>query len=389
MSVARCATVVVFAMGATVAMGPWAALHAQQPRRLPVISGMMGINVLVDVDGTVKSWGGPAADAGFYGDGSQDGETRRVPKLIPGVANIIDAAVGYDHALLLKSDGTVLGWGRNNGCALALPDDHRRYTPVPLPGLQNVRQVAAGVHFSAAVLNDGTVRVWGENAGGLLANGKSGYREDCAKAPVPVEGLTGVKRLIVGERNVLVLKEDGTVWGWGANSDGQLCDGTTERRNRPVQMKGIANAVDVDSDGNTVIVVAGGTVWMCGKANDASMANAPNGSVHSTPFQIAGITTAVAARIAGTPMVRLKDGTLLGWGYGMHGSLGDGFVDKITPAPHAPIGLGPVLAHFYASNEGYAVRADGTVMAWGFYTDGPVEWALKPVLFFKVTLGSQ
>jgi len=85
-------------------------------------------------------------------------------------------------------------------------------------------------------------------------------------------------------------------------------------------------------------------------------------------------------------VVRLKDGTLLGWGYGVHGSLGDGFVDKVLPKPHAPIGLGPVLAHFYASNEGYAIRADGTVMGWGFFTGGVKEWALTPVPRFKVKL---
>lgn len=369
-----------------VALCSAAALHAQQPKRLPIITGNMGINLLVEVDGTVKSWGTPAADAGFYGDGSQDTPTRNVPTPIPGVSGIIDAAVGYDHALLLKSDGTVLGWGRNNGCALGLANDRRRYTPVPVPGVRNAKQVAAGVHLSAAVLNDGTVLVWGENDGGLLANGKSGFGQDCAKTPQKVEGLTGVKRIVVGDDAVLVLKDDGTVWGWGANNNGIFCDGTTERRNRPVQMKGIANAVDVDIGGNSVIVLADGTVWMCGKASDASMANAPAGSVHTTPFKIAGITTAVAARTASSTIVRLKDGTLLGWGYGMHGSLGDGFMDKITPVPHAPIGLGPVLVHYYASNGGYAIRADGTVMAWGIYIDGPVEWALKPIPFFKVKL---
>ena len=83
-------------------------------------------------------------------------------------------------------------------------------------------------------------------------------------------------------------------------------------------------------------------------------------------------------------MVRPKDGTLLGWGRGMHGSLGDGYIDRITPKPHAPVGLGPVLAHFYASNSGFAVREDGTVMAWGIFVGGPKEWALTPVPFFKV-----
>lgn len=110
-----------------------AAPQTTQPKRLPIIVGNVGINLLVEVDGTVKSWGGPAADAGFYGDGLEDTPTRLTPAPIPGLHNIIGAAIGYDHALVLKSDGTLLGWGRNNGCSLALPDDHRRYAPVPFP----------------------------------------------------------------------------------------------------------------------------------------------------------------------------------------------------------------------------------------------------------------
>ena len=40
----------------------------------------------------------------------------------------------------------------------------------------------------------------------------------------------------------------------------------------------------------------------------------------------------------------------------------------------------------YASNSGYGVRADGTIMAWGIYVGGPKEWALAPIPFFKVKL---
>lgn len=70
----------------------------------------------------------------------------------------------------------------------------------------------------------------------------------------------------------------------------------------------------------------------------------------------------------------------------MFGSLGDGFIDKVTPKPHSPIGLGPVLVHYYASNSGYAIRADGTVMAWSIYDDKNEKWLMKPFPLFKVKL---
>jgi hypothetical protein len=36
--------------------------------------------------------------------------------------------------------------------------------------------------------------------------------------------------------NSLVLKSDGTLWAWGANTYGQLGDGTTVNKNTPVQI---------------------------------------------------------------------------------------------------------------------------------------------------------
>jgi alpha-tubulin suppressor-like RCC1 family protein len=305
------------------------------------------------------------------------------------VHDIVDAAVAPGHALLLARDGTVLTWGRNRSCELTVTDDRKRLTPFPVPGVHDAVSVATGLMFSAAVLRNGTVMVWGSNEDGLLANGKSGRGEPCAIAPVMVEGLSGVKKIAIGTSSLLALKHDGTVWGWGPNKNGELCDGTTERRNRPVQMKGIANAVDIAIDYDSAVVLGDGTVWRCGSNVHAELARKPDKSEdtrYTTPVQIAGITNAVAVTTAGATMVRLKDGTLLGWGEGMFGSLGDGFIDKVTPTPHPPIGLGAVLAHYYASNSGYAILADGTVMAWGIYGGDKGGWIKKPIQYMKVKL---
>lgn len=349
-------------------------------RRLPLVAGALGVNVIVETDGTVKSWGAPQGDGSYLGDGS-DGSRKR-PAEIPGVSGIVDAAVGPGHTLLLQRDGTVLTWGRNRGCELTVKDDRKRLTPFQVPGIRNAVQVAAGHLFSAAVLSDGRVMVWGSNDGGFLANGKSGG--DCQLQPVPVEGLSGVKRIAIAN-SVIVLKDDGTVWGWGVNRNGELCDGTTEKRYRPVQMKGIANAVDVDIAANASAVVrADGTVWRCGMNSTSEMAKKkePESVKYTTPQQMPGIATAVAVRVGGsTAMVRLKDGTLLGWGLGIFGALGNGRIEGDSAKPTAPLRLGPVLEHYWASNSAYALKADGMMMAWAFYIGdegGGREWQLTP-----------
>ncbi|HUX91495.1 MAG TPA: hypothetical protein VMV48_12500 [Gallionellaceae bacterium] len=162
-------------------------------RRVPLIAGEMGVNVLVEVDGMVKSWGFPQGDGTYLGDGT-DG-SRKSPGPLPGVRDIVDAAVAPGHALLLTRDGTVLTWGRNRSCELTVTDDRKRLTPFPVPGVHDAVYVAAAPLFSAAVLRDGSVMVWGSNEGGFLANGKSGWKEPCAIMPVKVEGLSGAKEI--------------------------------------------------------------------------------------------------------------------------------------------------------------------------------------------------
>ncbi len=42
----------------------------------------------------------------------------------------------------------------------------------------------------------------------------------------PTGYLTGVKAIAAGSSHSLALKEDGTVWAWGSNQEGQLGNGT-------------------------------------------------------------------------------------------------------------------------------------------------------------------
>ena len=211
---------------------------AQAPKRLPVIAGNGMVHVLVEIDGTVKTWGYPrrAASNPSLGDGTKPGPEVKQPQPLAGVNDIVDAAVGETQVLLLKRDGTVLAWGFNTECEVGSDDSKTTLAPVPIAGLRDVKQIAAGKLVSGAVLTDGTVWLWGSGKKGQLANGLWGWQTPCAKVPTKVEGLTGVKQLSLGDVSALALKDDGTVWGWGTNANGELCDGTSEHRPRPVQM---------------------------------------------------------------------------------------------------------------------------------------------------------
>ena len=95
-----------------------------------------------------------------------------------------------------------------------------------------------------ALKSDGTVLAWGYNQDGELGNGTATNAKEtkcentaeagsaqvvssCTNCPTPVEvsKLDGVQAVAAGSAYGLALKEDGTVWAWGANDQGQLGNG--------------------------------------------------------------------------------------------------------------------------------------------------------------------
>jgi alpha-tubulin suppressor-like RCC1 family protein len=48
--------------------------------------------------------------------------------------------------------------------------------------------------------------------------------------------MTNVKSMSAGATHSLVLKTDGTLWGFGKNDNGQLGDGTTANHSMPMQI---------------------------------------------------------------------------------------------------------------------------------------------------------
>ncbi|RKH49462.1 hypothetical protein D7V93_31880 [Corallococcus llansteffanensis] len=88
--------------------------------------------------------------------------------------------------------------------------------PCPVP------RVDAAGDSSLILRGDGTVWGWGENLSGRLGQQPNGR----PLTPVPVAGMTGATALAAGEEHSLALRADGTVWAWGSNQNGQLGDGT-------------------------------------------------------------------------------------------------------------------------------------------------------------------
>lgn len=60
------------------------------------------------------------------------------------------------------------------------------------------------------------------------------------------------KEITVKWGTTALIKEDGSLWMWGANGGGQLADGTVKRKNSPIQVKQLKNHVITPTSKNIV-----------------------------------------------------------------------------------------------------------------------------------------
>ena len=98
------------------------------------------------------------------------------------IDNVIDIAAGSAHVLALKETAPS-GHGAPTttaSSATARPID--RNVPVQVQGLSSVKAVAAGLMYSVALKDDGTVWAWGYNKNGQLGDGEtSRYEPDAGQ----------------------------------------------------------------------------------------------------------------------------------------------------------------------------------------------------------------
>jgi alpha-tubulin suppressor-like RCC1 family protein len=91
--------------------------------------------------------------------------------------------------------------------------------------------LAGGGYHSLVLKADGTVWGFGYNGVGELGDGTTTDRS----APVQVSGLTDIVAIAAGEWHSMAITSSGSLYTWGYNTNGQLGDGTTTQRTSPVQ----------------------------------------------------------------------------------------------------------------------------------------------------------
>lgn len=196
-------------------------------------------------DGRVSCWG--SGFEGKLGNGaSGDSET---PVSVRSLHDAEQISVGASFACVLRTGGEVGCWGESRSGQLgdAVYADAIapwRATWVEIPGLAHASQVEAGDMHGCAILGPkpGSVVCWGHN--GYEQAGQ--LRVQHVTTPTPVQGLTDVTQLAVGDRHSCAVRQSGSIACWGSYEPYLISEGIYGKTSAiPVAIDGLEDIVEV------------------------------------------------------------------------------------------------------------------------------------------------
>ena len=281
-------------------------------------------------DGTVWTWGAPSAEQIRNPLLARQVLGSLVPTPMGKLTNIVAIAASAHAGYALRSDGGIHSWGGFEYGELGAPPTNvdnafspswvqransggGKLDPTGKSGMERLvaiggrvasepvrdaKAIAAGFLSAYGLAHDGTVWSWGHNDFGQLGWGEltttpAGHQiqVELAQGVVfpkwpgadKVRNLTGVVALASKGLTAYGLREDGTVWAWGANDLGQLgrgrirppgADGSLDCSISAEQVPDLAGVKAISSMGDTVFAVhADGrvTAWGDGRNNETGV----------------------------------------------------------------------------------------------------------------------
>ncbi|MCT4581309.1 MAG: T9SS type A sorting domain-containing protein [Flavobacteriales bacterium] len=271
------------------------------------------------------------------------------------------------HTLAIKEDGTLWAWGQNNDGQLGNGSTYTHAVlPIQISNDTTWHSIANGFFFSVATKTDGTLWTWGRNGRGQLGLGSFVFKKT---TPTQVGTDSTWNMVSAGSEFALALKNDGTLWAWGYNYNGQLGDGTTTTRHTPIQIGSDSNWVYINAGAkHSFGIKADSTLWSWGSDQHGQAGRGGNLRV---PMQV-GTDKWVTIHGGGMHSVGIKnDSTLWTWGRNLYAQLGDG----TTTSKGIPYQI-DTLHRWIKAAAGYehslAIQTDGSLWAWGRNNGGQV-----------------
>ena len=323
-----------------------------------------------DTRGTPTLWCWGGNDNGELGVGPPSGPLRNhsVPTQVGSDTDWVTVVAGGLSTCGIRTDSSLWCWGSNSRGQLGVGRGLDRSTPIRV-GSGTWQSVALGEASTCGIQTDGGLWCWGDNEHGQVG---VGHVSPFQWYPLRVGTDTDWTTVAAGGFHACALRASGTLWCWGANSYGQLGDGTLDDRTSPRQVGALTAWAAVDSGyDHTCATRINGHMSCWGDDASGQLGDSKRSSNgHSQiPRRVSGSATWGWAAAGGASCGVQAAGSLWCWGPNDSGQLGLG--DEASRFRPRQVGSEltwstVAVGVFHAC----ATLTDGTLWCWGSNDDG-------------------
>ncbi|XP_073494150.1 probable E3 ubiquitin-protein ligase HERC3 isoform X1 [Phyllobates terribilis] len=263
--------------------------------------------------------------------------------ITPGYVNtlanehVIHVACGQAHCVALTSQGQLFSWGAGSEGQLG---HSTAELSIPVPRLikkfnqQKILQISCGSQHCLALSDDGQLFTWGQNAQGQLGLGQGITQQSSPQRVKSLEGIP-LAQVTAGGYHSFALSLSGAVFGWGKNSSGQLGLNDEQVRESPCHVKPLrSQKVVYISCGqeHTAVLTKNGGLFTFGAGDHGQLGH---DSIHNeiNPRRVLELMGSEVSQIAcgrqHTVAFVPSSGVLYAFGCGEHGQLGTGRTSNV------------------------------------------------------------
>ena len=346
----------------------------------------VGNNFIIVQTSKGELWGWGTTASGVLGD-PQSFETAEfvtapVKINLPNGIQSLAVSAGYDHVLMLGSDGNVYAWG-NNSCGQlgAYVDEDYISTPILVSGLhgKNIVSIAAGKQFSLALSGDGNVYTFGKNdlcqLGYEMAEDSLQFSATPTQVSIPTD--VAIKKISAGYKSAAAIDANGKVYLWGSTENCILGITTFESiSKKPFELQKDSLTSPVFSvaitKSHSAFLLNDGTIGFLGTNTYGQYGNETTDETLSIRFKITDTSSFSISSIATSEdqtVILCNDGKVYTTGARLPqnaGSASNTFVPLFDQSEQVPVAVAIAAAY----QNGAMLAQDGSVWVWGSNKSG-------------------
>lgn len=287
---------------------------------------------------------------------------------------VAEIAAGRYHTCVRASGNRIHCWGHAGSGRAGVGDTQvpaHVTRPLPVSGLPAPPlRLSLRLLTACAATQTGSASCWGANESGQVGDGLLPLVSPLVQhaGPRDVAGMSsGVIETATGGQHACALKNNGTVWCWGSNVAGQIGDQTTIARFSPVQVVGIANAVQIATGlSHSCARTAAGAIWCWGLNSSGQLGIGSTGNSLQAVMAV-GMNADMVDVSAGdshTCAVR-NDGKVFCWGLNTSGQLGDSTLSNRSSPTQVNDGFGVYARVAAGGSHSCGLTSAGEAKCWG------------------------